>query len=89
MLAYKYSIITSLDGVFTQSKFPRSSCESESSPSKPGSLSPHPQLEVPISDDTGSASTLGTLQFALVFNPKSHITWRIDYNTSLNRNDKG
>ena len=56
--------------MFTQSNIPRSSCESESSPSKPVSLSPHPQLEVPISDDTGSASTLGMWQFALVFNPK-------------------
>ena len=54
----------------TQSKFPQTSCESESSPSKPGSLSTHPQLEVPISDDTGSASTLGMWQFALDFNPR-------------------
>ena len=52
-----------------QSKFPRLCCESESSPSKSGSLSSHPQLEVPLSDGTGSASTLGTWQFALFFNP--------------------
>ena len=71
VLACKYSIITSLDGVFTQSIIPRSSCESESSPSKPGSLSPHPQLEVSTSDDTGSASTLGMCHFALLFNPRS------------------
>ena len=58
--------------MFTQSIIPQSSCESESSPSKPGSLSPHPQLEVSISDDTGSASTLGMWQFALVFNPRSY-----------------
>ena len=62
----------SLDGVLTQSKIPRSSCESESSPSKPGSLSPHPQLEVSTPDDTGSASTLGMWQFALLFNPRSY-----------------
>ena len=63
--------------MFIQSQIPRSSCESESSPSKPGSLSPHPQLEIPISDDTESASTLGMWQFALLFNP-SHIRWRIE-----------
>ena len=63
VLACKYS---SLDGVFSQSQIPRSSCESESSRSKPGSLSPHPQLEIPISDDTGSASTLSTWQFAFL-----------------------
>ena len=60
VLACKYSL---LDGVFTQSQILRSSCESESSPSKPGSLSPHPQLEIPISDDTESASTLGMWHF--------------------------
>ena len=72
VLPCNYSIITSLDGVFTQSIIPQSSCESEFSSSKLGSLSPHPQLEVAISDDTGSASTLGMWQFALVLNPRSY-----------------
>ena len=67
VLACKYS---SLDGTFSQSQIPRSSCESESSRSKLGSLSPHPQLEIPISDDTESVSTLGMRQFAFVFNPR-------------------
>ena len=74
--------------MFTQSKIPRSSCEAKSSRSKPGSLSPHPQLEIPISDGTGSASTLGMWQFASVL-ILCHTTWRIDYNSSLKRNDKG
>ena len=53
--------------MFTQSKIPRCSCESESYRSKPESLSPHPQLEIPISDDTGSASTLGTVGVNIKF----------------------
>ena len=37
----------------------QTSYKSASSPSKLGSLSPHPQLEISMSDDTGSASTPG------------------------------
>ena len=49
-----------LDGMFSESrKHPQTSYKSESSPSKLGSLSPHPQLEISTSDDAGSTSTLG------------------------------